>query len=251
MKHRKSRSFVIAFVILCALAPAAALAQQFNSDNYLSKPHGVATVILTAGQRTTMWMTTFSLFPRWEFTAAAFLYNKDDQWITGEGYSTSFYAKWMLYENKAKTGGLAVKFGTGVEPSYALGGSYQNASKTLWMNTPLTIPLFGWRMSWDLMPGVSFGKHLEEDGETEESVFSFTYSTRLAWYPMNPKWAIVGEVYGSAGKSNLPPEFKVGLRWEPSLYVNIAFTYDHRFDGSTGDGFEIGLMVFTPPFLKL
>jgi hypothetical protein len=56
----------------------AAQAQQFNSDNYLSKPHGVATVILTAGPRDLMWMTTFSLFPKWEFTAAAYLFHEDN-----------------------------------------------------------------------------------------------------------------------------------------------------------------------------
>ena len=42
--------------------------QQFNSDNYLSKPAGVATIILTYGQRNSMVMTTFSLVPNWEFT---------------------------------------------------------------------------------------------------------------------------------------------------------------------------------------
>lgn len=251
VKFLSARPFVIALVGLCVLAPGAALAQQFNSDNYLSKPHGVATMIFTVGQRTTMWMSTLSLFPNWEFTAAAFLYNKDDQRITGEGYSTSFYAKWMLHENKEKTGGFAVKFGVGANPSYVLNGTgYQDPSASLWMNAPLTIPFFGWRVSWDIMPGVSKSNIYHEDG-TKEAAWAFTYSTRVAWYPVNPKWAVVGEVYGAAGEASLTPEFKAGIRWEPSVYANIAFTYDHKFDGAKGDGFEIGLMIFTPPFLKL
>ena len=52
-----------ALVGLCALIGNPALAQQFNSDNYLSKPHGVATVIVTTGQQSQTWMTTVSLFP--------------------------------------------------------------------------------------------------------------------------------------------------------------------------------------------
>ena len=59
--------------LLCACAVAArpALAQQFNSDNYLSKPHGTATIIVTGGERNSMWMTTLSPVPNWEFTATA------------------------------------------------------------------------------------------------------------------------------------------------------------------------------------
>lgn len=75
---------------------------------------GVATVILTAGDRTTMWMTTFSLFPRWEFTAAAYLLDFDDDIGTDDWYSTSYYAKYMFYENASKMGGAAVKAGTGI-----------------------------------------------------------------------------------------------------------------------------------------
>jgi len=60
--------------------------QQFSSDNYLSKPHGVATIILTYGQRNSMLMNTFSLFPRWEFTYALHIYNKDNDPTTDDGY---------------------------------------------------------------------------------------------------------------------------------------------------------------------
>ena len=55
--------FGAALVCLSALVGNPALAQQFNSDNYLSKPHGVATLIVTTGQQSQTWMTTVSLFP--------------------------------------------------------------------------------------------------------------------------------------------------------------------------------------------
>jgi hypothetical protein len=80
-----------------------AQAQQYNSDSYLSKPHGMATIIMTAGDRNFMWMITASLLPRWEFTTAAYVYDNDDDLKTDDGYSTSYYAKYMFYENKAKT----------------------------------------------------------------------------------------------------------------------------------------------------
>ena len=73
--------------LLCAMTCSPALAQQFNSDNYLAKPHGMATLIVTTGEQTTMFMTTVSLFPKWELTAAAYLYNKDEDRTTSEGYS--------------------------------------------------------------------------------------------------------------------------------------------------------------------
>jgi hypothetical protein len=69
-------------------------AQQYNSDNYLPKPHGVATLILTAGERNSMWMTTFSLLPKWEFAAAAYAYYQNNDPKISDGYSTSCYVKY-------------------------------------------------------------------------------------------------------------------------------------------------------------
>src|SRR3954469_3370860 len=83
-------------------------AQQFNSDSWISKAHGTITLIPTFGQRNSMLMNTYSLFPKWEFTIAAYLYNDDGDPLTDDGYSASLYAKYMFYENKAKTGGAAV-----------------------------------------------------------------------------------------------------------------------------------------------
>jgi hypothetical protein len=239
---------LVAVFGLTLLTGGQAFGQQFNSDNYLSKPHGVATIILTTGERNTMWMTTFSLIPNWEFTAAAYLYDKDDDRTTEDGYSTSYYAKWMLYENAARTGGIAVKAGTGMDPGYISSYGLEDAFQTYWMNAPLTLPLFDNKVSWDVMPGASVTRNY---GADETTAAAFTYSTRLAWYPTDPELAIVGEVFGSEGKTEAIPEYKVGLRWEPNLNVVLALTYGAEFDGPNGAGFEFGVMLFTPPFLKL
>ncbi|HSW56462.1 MAG TPA: hypothetical protein VLH59_15360 [Ignavibacteriaceae bacterium] len=85
--------------ILLVLIGSPVQAQQFSSDNYLSKPHGVATIILTYGERNSMLMNTFSLFPRWEFTVALYIYNNDNDPATDDGYLNSLYFKYMIYEN--------------------------------------------------------------------------------------------------------------------------------------------------------
>jgi hypothetical protein len=224
--------------------------QQFSSDNYLSKPHGVATLILTYGQRNSMLMNTFSLFPRWEFTAAFYIYNSDNDPTTDDGYSTSFYFKYMIYENEAKTGGWAVKAGTGLDPGYLdAQDRLQDAFQTYWMNSPITLAFFDNTLSWDIMPGASVTKNY---GSENETAWAFTYATRLAWYPFSPELSLVGEVMGSEGELNVPAEYRTGLRWEPSQYSVFAITYDHEFKGGTGGaGWEFGVMLFTPPFAKL
>lgn len=249
MKFHPTGITIVAVIFPVLLVFNNAQAQQFNSDSYISKPHGMATVILTTGQRNTMFMTTFSLFPNWEFTAAAYIYRNDKDPLTDDGYSTSLYAKYMFYENEAKTGGFAMKAGRGLDPGY-LDGSERvvNASETYWMNAPTTIPFFDNKLSWDIMPGASWTlKH----GEVDETVTSFTYSTRLAYYPFNPVWAAVGELFGSATTLTSYPEYRAGIRYEPNQYVNLAISYGAKLDGSNGAGWEIGAMLFSPPFLCL
>jgi hypothetical protein len=243
-------NFIIAILVfLLILSANPGLAQQFNSDSWLSKAKGTITIIPTYGKRNAMIMNTYSLFKRWEFTMAAYLYNNDNDPTTNDGYSTSFYAKYMFYENKAQTGGAAVKAGTGMFP-----GTIDNelrvkdAFKTFWMNAPVTIPFLNNRLSWDLMPGASVTVH---NNESKTTGWAFTYSTRVAWYPFSPSASIVGEVFGSAGATGTIPEYKIGLRWEPSQYAVFAFTYGQEFAGTQGAGFEIGVMLFTPPFACL
>jgi hypothetical protein len=231
---------------LCAACASPVMAQQFNSDNYLSKPHGVATLIVTTGEQTTMLMTTLSLFPKWELTVAAYLFNKDEDRKTGEGYSGSLYAKYMIYENPAKTGGIAFKFGAGQEPSYVIEGKgFEGASQTYWVNAPLTLPFLDNKLSWDIMVGGSVTRNY---GDEESTLGAFTYSTRLAWYPKSPKLALVAEAYGAEGAATLSPQYRAGLRWEPNQHTNIAFTYGGQFNGAHGSGFEVGVMLFSPPF---
>ena len=225
-----------------------ARAQQFNSDSYLSKPHGMATLILTYGDRNDIFMNTFSLLPRWEFTAAVYIYNTDDNPKTDDGYSTSLYAKYMFYENKAKTGGFAMKAGTGMDPGYLGTYGLKDAFKTYWTNAPATIPLFDNKLSWDIMPGASITM---DYGTRDVTAAAFTYSTRLAYYPTSPTWSIVGEVFGAEGGVTSIPEYKVGPRWEPNQHVVLALTYGQEFNGSNGAGWEVGAMLFTPPFLCL
>lgn len=224
-------------------------AQQFNSDSWLSKTHGTITIIPTWGQRNSMLMNTYSLFPKFEFTVAAYLYNDDGDTRTDDGYSSTLYAKYMFYQNKAATGGAAVKVGTGLFPGTLDGEDRtKDAFKTFWMNTPCTIPFFNNKLSWDLMPGASVTRKY---GPENHSAWAFTYSTRLGWYPFDPRWSFVGEVFGSMGETSSPAEYKLGLRWEPSQYGVFAFTYGQEFVGSNGAGFEIGVMLFTPPFACL
>ena len=247
MKSTLAKHCGAALVLAGILTGSPVLAQQFNSDSYISKPHGTVTTILTTGEHTTMFMMTFSLFRNWELTAAGYFFNTDADKKTAEGTQLSFYAKYMFYENEAKTGGFAVKGGEGMKPSYLLDGvGYQTSSVTWWMNAPATIPFFDNKLSWDLMPGFSVTRNA---GGTENDKWAFTYSTRLAWYPTSPKWALVGEAFGAAGEAKLDPEYKVGLRWEPNAYANIAVTYGAKFNGDKGAGWEIGAMLFSPPFL--
>ena len=115
-------------------------AQQYNSDSWLSKPHGTITIIPTAGQRNFMLMTTFSLFPKWEFTVASYLYNNDGNPLTNDGYSASLYAKYMFYQNKSETGGASVKFGTGMRPgTINEENRVKDAFQSFWVNFPCTI----------------------------------------------------------------------------------------------------------------
>lgn len=102
MTRRVTDLIAGASLLVAVLLARPAQAQQFNSDSYLSKPAGTITFILTTGQRNSMMMSTFSLLPKWEFTTSIFIYNSDNDPATDEGYSTSFYAKYMFYENKAR-----------------------------------------------------------------------------------------------------------------------------------------------------
>jgi hypothetical protein len=235
------------FLLLILLCSFGVRAQQYNSDSWVAKPHGTITLIPTVGQRNTMLMSTFSLVPKWEFTYAVYIYNKDNDPLSDDGYSTSLYAKYMFYQNQAETGGASVKFGTGMFPGTIKGeDKLSDAFNTYWVNFPLTIPFFSNKLSWDIMPGANVTRTYTATNET--NAWGFTYSTRLAWNPWTPVWAIVGEVFGTEGDVYAKPEYKIGLRWEPSKHFTWAFTYGQEFNGTEGAGFELGIMIFSPQF---
>ena len=244
------RTVTALVLILSSTAARSALAQQFNSDNYLSKPHGVATIIATYGERNTMIMNTFSLLPNWEFTISAYLFNDDRNPATDDGYSTSLYAKYMVYENQAKTGGFAVKFGTGLDPGYLDAENRLNdAFRTFWTNAPVTVPFFDNALSLDIMPGASVSTDF---GPEDEVVWAVTYATRLAWCPTSPTWSLVGEIVGAEGDGTAPPEYRVGFRLEPTQHAVFALTYDQELEGGdNGAGWELGMMLFTSPFFGI
>jgi hypothetical protein len=244
---RISSTVFMSIVLATLLLPPVALrAQQFNSDSWISKPWGTVTLIPTVGQRNTMIMNTYSLFPKWEFTMAAYLYNNDKNSATNDGYSMSLYAKYMFYQNKDATGGAAIKFGTGMFPGNLDAElRVKDAFRTYWTNVPVTLPFFKNHLQWDLMPGASATVNY---GEEHELAWAFTYSTRVAWYPFDLENSIVGEVFGTTGPTGSLPEYKIGWRWEPSQYAVFALTYGQEFGGNQGAGFEFGVMLFTPPF---
>ncbi|HEY4327326.1 MAG TPA: hypothetical protein VGN20_25285 [Mucilaginibacter sp.] len=241
-----NRRFIIINLVCLTILVNQAKAQQFNSDSWLSKPWGTVTIIPTVGQRNSMLMTTYSLFPRWEFTVAGYMYNDDNDPRTNDGYSVSLYGKYMFYENSDATGGASVKAGTGMRPG-TISADYRakDAFKSYFVNFPCTIPFFNNKLSVDLMPGTTFTTNY---GETRTTAWGFTYSTRLAYYPFDTHWAVVPEVFGTEGQTYAQPEYKFGIRWEPSQYAVFAVSYGQEFHGNQGAGFEFGIMLFSPPF---
>ena len=95
------------------------------------------------------------------------------------------------------------------------------------------------------MPGASY---THSYGEDDKPAWSFTYSTRLAISPFNPKFSVVGEVFGSSGEAVSLPEYKAGLRYDLNQHATFALTYGNGFNGENGAGIEFGIMLFTPPF---
>ena len=100
-------------------------------------------------------------------------------------------------------------------------------------------------LSLDLNPGVIVNT---EYGDSDKHEWGFTYSSRLAVYKVVPQSAIVGEVFGAAGGAYATPQYRVGVRWEPSKTFVAAVSWAAGLDGSTGGGAEIGFLLFSPRF---
>ncbi|MBX3240366.1 MAG: hypothetical protein KIT80_02050 [Chitinophagaceae bacterium] len=237
---RKVEVLISLFISQCTAA------QQFNTDSYLAMPHGVGTFVLTAGQRNATYNNSFSLLPKWEFFTQALVYWEDKANETPQYFTLSVYAKYMFKENQDKTGGAAIFIGLGRTPAYYRSREIRNFQRTIWTAFPITLPLFRNTISWDIMPGAT----LNFDDGNNRGAFGFTYTARVAVYKVIPKVAIVGEIFGTVGAAYSKPEFKTGLRWEPNSTIIPAITYGAALDGTKTSGLEIGVMIFTPPFLK-
>lgn len=223
-------------------------AQQFNSDNYLAMPHGTATMVLTAGQRNSGAVVSYALVPKWEFFAQTFLFWDDEAKMTPQHFNVQLYAKYMFWVNKNNTGGGAFFLGFGKSPGYWEDTEFLKTHRSIWTAVPITFPLFDNAISLDIMPGALYDW---SKSETENPAWGFTYSTRLAVYKIIPKTAIVGEIFGTAGEAYSRPEYKVGIRYEPNQFIVPAITYGGTFDGSSsGAKLEIGVVIFTPQYLK-
>jgi len=243
-----SKNYVILTgMLFLSLLAETAQAQQFNSDNYLTMPHGTGTFILTAGERNATMYSVFAVLPGVELNFQTSLFWEDKSANSPQHFTTNIFGKYMFWVNKAKNGGAAIFLGIGKSPGFFSESEYSAMQKNYWTALPVTFPLFNNTISWDIMPGAMVNFDYGNNGET---AWGFTYSTRIAIYKVIPKTAIVGELYGTEGEAYSKPEYKVGLRWEPNSYIVPAITYGACFDGSPGAGFELGVMIFTPQFLK-
>lgn len=210
-------------------------------------PHGTGTFVITAGQRNTTLISSFALIPKFEFFAQANLFRdyRIDNYV--QHFTTTVYAKYMFLVNKQNNGGAAVFLGFGQSPGYFSNTEYTKLHQNIWTAIPVTIPLFRNMISWDIMPGAMIDF---DPKDNDQKATGFTWSTRLAIYKIIPKTAIVMEAYGTEGQAYSQPEYKAGLRWEPNDYIVPAISYCSKLTGEYGAGLEIGIVIFSPQFLK-
>ena len=234
-------------LLLLNLISGAIHAQQFNSDSYLTMPHGIATIIVTSGERNETMYLAFALLPRFELNVTTSLFWDNSSEFQTNRFTTNIFGKYMFWVNKQNNGGAAATLGIGKSPGYFTESAYSAFHQNYWTAFPVTFPLFNNTLSWDIMPGalVDF-----DHGNDKQAAWGFTYSSRLAIYKVIPKTAIVGEIYGTEGQVYSKAEFRAGLRWEPNSWIVAAATYGAAIDGTKASGFELGVMIFTPQFLR-
>ena len=218
-------------------------AQQFAGDNQWTAPHGVGTFAATAGEEYAQLYAIAALWPEWEFNAQFSMYYDDPTDGTGSYTAVNLYLKRRLWENDAETAGYSVVFGTGLYPEHLEHGTVATAFHSWWFMGTATYGFVQDRVLLDILPGASVNL---DQGQTGETVWNFTYSSRVAVYGVVPQSALVGEVFGSAGEASAEPAYRAGVRWESPRLI-IAGTYAAAFDGSPFAGFEIGLIYFTDP----
>jgi hypothetical protein len=236
----------VLWLLLSGAAPATVHAQQFVTDNYVAMPHGTVTTCLTVGQRETAIIPSFALFPNWEFFIGTTLIHEDEKRFADDHFQANLYVKWQFFENKAGNGGVAMQAGTGSNPGYLSKQQRLDSFRNYHYRLMATVPFWNGKVSWDLNPGVLYIDDV--DNPDVDSEWQFTYATRLAVYDFVPSSAIVGEFYGSVGGSDEDPEYKVGVRWEPKPWINVALTYGGTAGDGRPPGLEIGMLLYTYVF---
>ena len=239
------RIFLLLIILICS--SKLAYSQQFVTDGYVTMPYGTANLLFTAGERSSTVLPSLGLLHNWEFFLGASLINKDKDRGAEDHFATILMAKWMFYENANKTGGAAITFGTGSNPAYYVKNRQIESFRNYSAVGDFTLPLFNNLISWDLNPGVLLD--FNRNNDSNKATWGFTYASRIAIYKIIPKTAIVGEIYGAMGEASSNPEYRFGLRFEGSSKVVPAITFGNSLNGSKGPGFEIGLMIFSSPFL--
>lgn len=241
MKYKIHLQYYFILFIFGMAASHASNAQQFAGDNQWVAPKGVATIVGTFGQKYAMFDLTVAAFQEWELNLQATYYYEDPRNQSGSYTSPSFYAKRRLWQNDAETAGYALFAGTGVYPQHLDKGEVTTRFRSWWAMGVATYAFAENKILWDLLPGVVANLDHKQSGST---AWGFSYSSRVAVYKIIPSSAIVGEVFGTAGKAYSPIGYRAGVRWE-SKKVVIAGTYSQSFDASTAAGFELGIVFFT------
>ena len=112
-RHARLAFAAVAF----CFAALSAQAQQFNSDNQWTAPHGVGTLVLTAGQEYSSAIGVAALLPDTEFNIGVTRFRDSPEDRTDAHYSGIFYIKRRLTENEAGNDGTSISFGTGISQS--------------------------------------------------------------------------------------------------------------------------------------
>lgn len=240
------RETLIGIAILTCLvlvAPAGAQAQQYNSDNQWTAPHGVGTLVATVGQEYSTLVGVAALLPDTEFNIGVTRFDEDPDDRSDAYYSGILYVKRRLSENEAGTAGTAIMAGTGINPSHLSAGEVTDTFQSWFANYVYTKAFRDGEVTWDLLPGVMV--NLDKD-QQDETAWGMTWSTRVAVYKIIPSSAIVGEVFGTTGEAYAEPTYRIGVRWESPKLI-VAATYGDSFDGSGSPRFELGFLYLTDP----
>jgi len=81
-------------------------------------------------------------------------------------WSSTFYVKYMPYENKAKNGGLGIATGSGSYPGHFESESTTASFRSYWVLPEATLPLLGGTVLWDINPGVMVNADYGDRGKT-------------------------------------------------------------------------------------